>query len=102
MNGIRIGAIVTHRTWGLGKVLFVTDSKAVVVFPTCRTGEDPGVREVSLRGAFIELAHNQPDPVPGDWNLTLDANGRIVKPKPRASRAKKAPVAAPVATAHDE
>jgi hypothetical protein len=99
MNGIRIGAIVTHRTWGVGKVLFVTDSKAVVVFPTCRQGEDTGVREVSLRGAFIELAHNEPDPVPDNWNLTLDTNGHVVKPKVRASRAKKAPVAAPAAAA---
>jgi hypothetical protein len=86
MTGIRIGAIVTHRTWGVGKVFFLTDSKAVIGFPACRTGDDPGVREVSLRGTFIELAHGEPDPAPDNWNITLDPHGHIVRPKTRARK----------------
>ena len=54
MSAIRVGTIVTHKAWGVGKVLFLTETKAVVGFAACRTATDPGLRDVSLRGTFIE------------------------------------------------
>jgi hypothetical protein len=86
MSAIRVGTIVTHKAWGVGKVLFLTETKAVVGFAACRTATDPGLRDVSLRGTFIE-ASNEPDPAPDNWNITLDANGKAAGPRARSARA---------------
>lgn len=87
MSAIRVGTIVMHKAWGVGKVLFLTETKAVVGFAACRTATDPGLRDVSLRGTFIEPASNEPDPAPDNWNITLDANGRAAGPRARSARA---------------
>jgi hypothetical protein len=86
MSGIRVGTIVTHKAWGVGKVLFLTETKAVVGFAACRTATDPGLRDVSLRGTFIEPTSNEPDPAPDNWNITLDSNGRAAGPRARSTR----------------
>jgi hypothetical protein len=86
MSGIRVGTIVTHKAWGVGKVLFLTETKAVVGFAACRTATDPGLRDVSLRGTFIEPTANEPDPAPDNWNITLDSNGRAAGPRARSAR----------------
>jgi hypothetical protein len=87
MSAIRVGTIVTHKAWGVGKVLFLTETKAVVGFAACRTPTDPGLRDVSLRGTFIEPTSSEPDPAPDNWNITLDANGRAAGPRARSTRA---------------
>ena len=87
MSAIRVGTIVTHKAWGVGKVLFLTETKAVVGFAACRTPTDPGLRDVSLRGTFIEPTSSEPDPAPDNWNITLDANGRAAGPRARSARA---------------
>ena len=87
MSAIRVGTILTHKAWGVGKVLFLTETKAVVGFAACRTPTDPGLRDVSLRGTFIEPTSSEPDPAPDNWNITLDANGRAASPRARSTRA---------------
>jgi len=72
--------MVRHKAWGIGKVLFLTDTKAVVGFPACRTVTDQGLRDVSLRGEYLEPTSGS-DPALDNWNITLDVHGRAVRPR---------------------
>lgn len=86
MHGIRVGSIVRHKAWGVGKVLFVTDTKATVGFPSCRSDNDHGVRDVSLKGTFLETATADEVPAAGEWNLQLDPNGKVISKSRRTTK----------------
>jgi hypothetical protein len=86
MSSIRVGTIVSHKAWGIGKVLFLTETKAVVGFAACRTPTDAGLRDVSLRGGYLEPTVGEPDPAPDNWNVALDVHGRVVGARGRATR----------------